>query len=517
MKLDASEVWKRYQNGSEHHSKTELYSKTEKAHKFYAGDQWYDTGNGKDLPVMNIIAPIVEYKAASVARNKVDIIYTPMNNDENRQLYQKLCDKLSDFTLRRWERANMDDICWKVVKRAAIAGDSYLYFPDDDTKPQIIDNVNIFFGDEQQPDIQKQPYIIIFERAPVETVKKIALKNGIDEKLIENIKGDDEKTSSLSLLSQSEVNGQDKCSCLLYMYKDEDGVVHVQRSTKSVIFSPDRPVAPADDSGNFHDGLTVYPVASFVWKQAYGSSRGWGEVIPLTANQVEINRTYARRAVAVKAAAYPKLIYDKGKIEEPETLMSAGASIGVENLQGNPVNSMVSYLTPAPISAQAERLAQELIDYTKSLAGAGDAVLGLINPEKASGTAILAVADQSQLPLNQQISAFRAFVEDVANIWYAMWCVYNPDGVTVTAGSGDMLYDIKVSPVLLKAMQVDIRTDVCSSTPVSKFAQQQAIDNLFASGAITFEEYVSLLDSGSVLPKSRLEELLNKRKGEQTV
>ncbi len=513
MKLTASEVWKRYQNGSEHHSKTELYLKTEKAYRFYAGDQWYDAGGAKDLPVMNIIAPIVEYKAATVARNKVDIVYTPMNNDENRQLYQKLCDKISDYTQGCWERANMDDVCWRIVKNAAIAGDSYLYFPDDTSSPQVIDNVNIYFGDEQQSDIQKQPYIIIFERASVDEIKAQAKRNGIDKKLIDEIKADDEKIGALGVQAVSEVSGQEKCSCLLYLYKDEDGVVHAQRSTKTVVFSPDRPIAPTDSEGGITDGLTVYPIASFIWKREYGSSRGYGEVIPLTANQVEINRCYARRAAAVKAAAYPKLIYDKGKIEEPDALLSAGASIGVENLQGNPVGSMVSYLTPAPISSEALKLTEELITYTKSLAGAGDAVLGLINPEKASGTAILAVADQSQLPLNQQISAFRAFVEDVANIWYAMWCVYNPNGVIVTAGSGDMLYDLNVSPVLLKAMKVNIRTDVCSTTPVSRFAQQQAIDNLFSSGAITFEEYVSLLDSTSVLPKGRLEELINKRKG----
>ncbi len=511
MSLTAKDIWKLYENGVEHHNKINLYSLTEQAHRFFEGDQWYKTASSDSLPVVNVIQPTVEYKTAIVAQNHVNITYTPMNNDENRELYGKVCEKLADHTMKRWELGRMDDICWQVVRNACIAGDSYLYFYNGDGGAQIIDNINIYLGDEQQKDIQRQPYIIIYERQPVEYIKAKAKENGISKKLIEDIRADEDTEHALGDHAKAEVKGNGKCVSLLYMYKDENGYVHTIRSTKEVIYSPDNLVAATNAKGEAVNGLRLYPIASFVWQPKYGSARGVGEVNPLVPNQTEINKGYARRAVSVKENAYPKLVYDRSKIENPENLTSVGATIAVDNLAANPVSSMVSYLTPAPVSSAAQQLCEELINYTRTLSGAGDAALGQINPEKASGTAILAVADQTQLPLNAQISAFRAFVEDIASIWYALWCVYNPEGVVISAGQGSMQYDLTVDPILLWAMRVDIKTDISSASPFSKYAQQQAIDNLFTTGAITFEEYVSLLDGTSVLPKARLEELLAAR------
>lgn len=507
--ISASQIWQLYENGVEHHNRIDLYNLTEQAYRFFEGDQWYKEGG--DYPVINIIQPTVEYKTAVVAQNHVNITYTPMNNDENRQLYGRVCAKLSEHTLKRWEIGKMDDLCWQVVRNACIAGESYLYFYDGEGRAQIIENTNLYLGDEQQRDIQKQPFIIIYERRPVDYVKRIAEKNGVSPKEIENIKADEDTARELSDQARAEMKGTEKCVCLLYMYKDEEGYVHTLRSTKEVIYSPDTLVASTDSEGRTLSGLKNYPVAAFVWQPRHGSARGIGEVNQLVPNQLEINKTFARRSVAVKDNAYPKLVYDRSKIENPENLTQAGATIAVDNLAANPVSSMISYLAPAPVSSAAQTLSQELINYTRTLSGAGDAALGQINPEKASGTAILAVADQTQLPLNAQISAFRAFVEDIAAIWFELWCVYNPEGLVISAGQGDMQYNLTVAPVLLKAMKVDIKTDVSSALPFSRFAQQQAIDNLLTSGAITFEEYVSLLDESSVLPKARLEELISAR------
>ncbi len=512
MNMTARDIWKLYENGVEHHNKINLYNLTEQAHRFFEGDQWYNTAGGENLPVINIIQPTVEYKTAIVAQNRVNITYTPLNNDENRLLYAKVCERLAEHTLKRWELAKMDDLCWEVVRNACIAGDSYLYFYNGEGNAQIIDNINIYLGDEQQRDIQRQPYIIIYERQPVEYIKLKAKENGISNRLIEEIKADEDTARSLGDHAKAEVKGEGKCVSLLYMYKDEQGYVHTVRSTKEVIYSPDSLIAATNSSKKIVNGLKSYPVASFVWQPKYGSARGIGEVNPIVANQTEINKGYARRAASVKEHAYPKLVYDRSKVEDPESLATVGATVAVDNLAANPVSSIVSYLSPAPISGAAQSLCEELINYTRTLSGAGDAALGQINPEKASGTAILAVADQTQLPLNAQISAFRAFVEEIAAIWFALWCVYNPEGVVINAGQGDMQYDLSIDPILLSAMRVDIKTDVSSATPFSKYAQQQAIDNLFASGAISFEEYVSLLDQTSVLPKSRLEELISARK-----
>lgn len=76
---DATEIWKKYRKGVEHHQRAGLYDKTRKAYRFFEGDQWAGVESGGEaLPQYNIIQPVVEHKTASVAMNGMAINYSPM-------------------------------------------------------------------------------------------------------------------------------------------------------------------------------------------------------------------------------------------------------------------------------------------------------------------------------------------------------------------------------------------------------------------------------------------------------
>ena len=135
---------------------------------------------------------------------------------------------------------------------------------------------------------------------------------------------------------------------------------------------------------------------------------------------------------------------------------------------------------------------------TRELAGAGNAALGQVNPEQASGAAIIAARDQAALPLNEQIADFRQFIEDVAAIWFELWAVCCP----VPLG----LPPWQISAEELGKLRVEIRIDVAPNSPLSHYAQEQALEKLFDRGAISFEEYVEALDENATAPKSKLEQ-----------
>ena len=158
------------------------------------------------------------------------------------------------------------------------------------------------------------------------------------------------------------------------------------------------------------------------------------------------------------------------------------------------------------MSPDAQAQAQELVQQTRDLAGAGDAALGQVNPEKASGAAIIAVRDQAALPLNEQIADFRQFVEDVASIWFELWAAYYPAELSrgIYALSGEEL----------RRLRVEIRIDVSPNSPYSRYAQEQALENLFQKGVITFEEYVTALDENAAAPKQKLEDIIQARKSQ---
>ena len=495
-----TEAWSLYQKGVDHHDKASLFSKTERAFRFYEGEQWDTIAESSgNMPVLNIISPIVDYKTAVVAMNSMSVNYSPFNIRGQHENADKICQKLNNYAAAQWEQSRFDKTCWDVVHQACVAGDSYVYFFNGEAEHELIDRTQIFLADEQNPDIQKQKYIIIAERKFVDDVKKEAKLNKIPQPDIDKITPD---SDSGNFTNGFEVKSDDgKCVSLLKLWK-EDGVVHFSRSTRDVVYQKETRI----------DGLSLYPIANFIWGKRRFSSRGVGEVQNVIPNQLEINRGLARRSTSIKMAAFPKLAYNSAKIDNIADITKIGTAIEVNEGGANSIHNIVSYLTPAPISHDAKILTDELNLRTRELAGAGDAAIGMINPERASGTAIMAARDQAQLPLNRSVAEFRQFVEDVAAIWLNLWTVYNPNGIKFESVDSDgKTRSESISAAELKDLRVKIRIDVYNAAPFSRFAQEQALEIALMSGHITFEEYVSALDDSAIAPKSKFEKILKNR------
>jgi hypothetical protein len=170
------------------------------------------------------------------------------------------------------------------------------------------------------------------------------------------------------------------------------------------------------------------------------------------------------------------------------------------------VNEVFTYLSPTHISADAALLQNELIGQTRELASAGDAALGNINPETASGAAISAVREAQAVPLNEQIARFRQMVEDVALVWLDMLVTYYPRGLTEQEGR------LLAQLPLIDGVRMTVRVDLSAADPYSRFAREQAVRAALQAGHISFEEYVQSLDERGNIPKQKFEEILKRRK-----
>lgn len=491
--LNYSAVWEKYLKCKAFHDAAATISDTEKAYRFYEGNQWYGVGDDHTLPVYNFIKPTVNFKVAMIAMNSMVINHSVIGADKR---LEKIAELLNDKAARTWERLQLDSKCWDVIRNAAISGDSYVYFYDDKLNCQIIDKTDIYFADEQQIDIQKQPYIIITERRPVADIIRQARLNGIPEEEIENIKSDSNLENIISTEdSKREVEtDKGKCTSLLYLQLDSNGDLHFCRCTERVIYQPEQIVR---DYG-------CYPIAALTFNRQKGTARGKGEVHPLINNQIEVNKTLARRVLNAKINAFPRLVYAGDRIVNPSAIGETGTAIEIDGGMVDDVKNIISYLTPPGITGESVNLTNELMSITRDLAGAGDAALGNIDPTQASGTAIIAVRDQASIPLNEPTAAFRQFVEDIARIWMNTERVYNPEELRTSDG------DI-IRPDELKDFNLTVRIDVSAKNPFSKYARERSLENLFVGGHISFEEYVDALDDDSSVPKAKLQEIISKR------
>ena len=516
-KIEYTYIYNRYERSHEYMQKKGIVKKTNRNWDMYLGHQWkgLQTG-GEELPMMNIIKPIIKYKVSTIAQNNMTANFTDTRSrEELNDIFKQLNRKFAES----WEKAKMDDVKWNMTKNAAIQGDSYCLFWSQDThdKPQILGNTCILFGDENEPDIQKQPYIVIRERLELKKVKEIAKQNDIPEDEIATITTDNETEDEL--YNRDEVT--DKVTSYLYLEK-RDGVVYMAKSTRTCIYQPF--TAFESTRGEEKAGrLTMYPIVQLRWEPSPNSCRGVSGVETLIPNQIELNKTLARRAVSVRLAAFPRIAYDKTAVDDPSVLDKVGVAVGVNNGNAQSISQSIAYLNATNISNDAQQLFADLLDQTRELDGAGDTAIGNINPARMSAEAIASVREQSQTPLNEQVRLNAQFVEDVALLWFDMWTTWDVDEFEKPAVNpvGVPLHDEFGKPVMahysqeeLEDIKPSVHIDVSEDNRWTKVSEQQALDNLLDKGHITFEEYIDLIPENSALPNGKLQKMLEVRKNQ---
>lgn len=510
-------VWRDFEKGRMYNRMKGIYTDTEKNYDYYYGNQARYLNIGKETPViLNIIKSIVKYKLGVVNSNAYAIVYNPnfYNAQDEGKLLEELCKVLSKHSNKIWELQQVGSKIKECVKDACINDEGILHNYFDKEKQEVcaevIDKNNIYYGNENDSDIQTQPYIIISYRKPVTQVKEEARALEISEDDIELITPDGETLEQAGYTSTTdEVNPM--CLVLLKYYK-ENGKIFYTRAVKSVELET-----------HINTEMTLYPIAHMVWEKVKGSSRGIGAVRNVIPNQIEINKIATRRAIAVKIAAYPKLAANKEFIDNPSALEKAGSTIYLNGgATMEDIRKQVGYLNPANMSPDAKNLQDDLTNNTKDLEGAGDVATGTVDPTQASGKAILAVQQATQQPLNEQVDTYKTFIEDIARIWYDMWKAYKVDGMQVMYeqedGQGNTVEVPGVfSYELLNKLDANIKVEITPKSPYDRFAQEQSIESLMTAEKITFEEYVEALPEDSVMPKYVLQNILKKRQEKQKI
>ena len=107
-------------------------------------------------------------------------------------------------------------MCW----RPAIAGDAFLYFYEKDGEVvcEQVDTTNVYFGNENERDLQKQPYIVIAFRQTVEQVRREAKQNGVPEDLLRQIVPDSDTATQAGDSAKTEVEtDEDGGKCMVVL------------------------------------------------------------------------------------------------------------------------------------------------------------------------------------------------------------------------------------------------------------------------------------------------------------
>ena len=512
-------IWQLYERGRNYHRRVGIYVDTDRNYAMYNGNQWQGAKLGDVEPVQkNFIKPIVKYKVSVIHDNLYAINYSSQNyeNPDFRKEAERYCDMLNRYASNIWERDKMDFKGRRVTKDAAINDEGIIYVNFDQEKMtpvnEIVKKNDIYYGNENDDDIQSQPYILIRKRMPVVNAIELALAEGMSESKVDMIIGDNDTFEESGEAAKEEL---DNMVTVVYKMYKQDGTVHFSIATRW-----------CDIAEDVDTGLKLYPVAHFNWEEKEGSARGEGEVRYLIPNQIEVNRTEVRRVLTVKYQAYPQKVVDVSKVSNPQALNTVGGMIRTNGQPVDDVHKVVGTIPPAQMSPDVVKLQEDLIQVTRDLAGAGDTATGQVNPESASGRAILAVQQASQAPMTEQKETYKNFIEDLARIWLEYLIVYSENGVnmeqTVTDQNGEEYVQIvNVPQSALEQLQATVRIDITPKGVYDKFAQEQTIENLLMQGFFTAQRvselatYAEVLDDDSVAPKMKIKDAIEHIRQEQ--
>jgi predicted Zn-dependent protease with MMP-like domain len=432
---------------------------------------------------------------------------------EFRAQAEKTCELLNRKASRIWEKDQLD-VKLKEMSYDACINDEGIIYVDYDEETQspineIIDKQQVHYGNEQSSNIQTQPYIIVSQRKPVSEIKEIAEAEGVKQEKLKNIVGDNDTQEEAGI--DAKIEKDDMCTVVTKMWK-EKGTVHFSRSTKYV-----------DLIKNEDSGLHLYPISHFVWKEKKGWSRGEGEVRYLIPNQLELNKTLARCLLSIKQCAYAQKVANMEKISNPQALNQIGGIIKTKGgATVEDVSKIFTYIQPASMSTDVSRVMNELIGITRELKNSSNIATGGIDPEKASGKAILAVQQASQQPLTMQSIGLNQAIENMVRIWLDMWTVYTPNGMKLEEEVTDeetgetYIQLVDVPAVVLENLKGTVKLDVTSRTPYDKYAQELSLENMYKLGAFNPQKisetrlYAEALPDDATMPKQKILEICDK-------
>ena len=511
MKTAPLEIWSEYEDLASYLVRHNVYEIVKTNERFYEGRQWEGLNENSMMPkpVFNVLQRAGKFMVATIGSNDIAITMTPFTEiAEEIERMNPVAKEIEHII----EVARIKEDSKLVIRNAFVDGSGYMlqtFDPDFETgqlakgiiKNRVVDNTNVYFGNPYSNIIQEQPFIIIALRQHISQVKKEAKLNGLTDDEIEQITPENDYT-------QVNDDSDNLVTVLIKFFKvrkKEDEIkieidpltgetieivdhkeyetVWFTKTTKNVAL-----IKPTDL------GYRRYPLSCFGWdiiKNSYLYSSPMTAVIP---NQIFINKCYAIAQMYGLQSAFPKIIYDRNKVDLDDLLNSQYAGVGGLDIAGK----FLDFIKIPDFSSNIIQLGQDTIAQTKDCMGVTDASLGNVRPDNTS--AIIALQESSSVPLTIQQQGFYQFWEDtVRNVIDIAACSY---GIRQVMSEDNMLATIDFS--MLKNLNYNLTVEIGNGAQFSEIAQMNTLDKMVQAGYIAPDDYMEAVPSKYIPQKTKL-------------
>ena len=557
------DAWKYYEYGRQYNNNLvpNQYTMVNTNQEFFIGNQWIHMPDNPAMrrlakPTFNIIKRVTSLFVASLTSSNTTISFEPLSYQTDGEAAAFATAEVRNLL----EKFKMDYRIRDALFDGAITGDyAAHFFWNPEAQPyggafgeykgeiemELLDGINVMFGNPNCREVEKQPYILIVGRDTVENLKREAWywrrQTGEVEK--PDIRADSELYNFAGIGGKTEIHGDDdKTGKALYVYlytkvwkteqyiNPKTGLVELRKVQTVHVTKATRHCNIFEDVDT---GLSRYPIAWGNWQKQRNQYHGRALVTEIIPNQIFINQMMAMVFRHLQTQAFPTKVYNADLI--PNISNEVGTAIGVRNLQpGQQIGEVISTIPAANMSNQIIQAIDLCMAYTKECLGATDAQMGSVRPDNTS--ALMVLQNASEVPLENTRAGIHEWVEDIGAILLDMMGTYyhkrpivreKEVEEPVLGADGQQLIDpitgkpafTKVSRRVVeefdfsvfKHLWLNVSVDVGATTYYSEIAMVQTLDNLRRDGTLSIIEYLERMPDKLITRKQELIDSLKKQ------
>ena len=495
-------LWDYYEYGRQYNNQLtpNQYNLVNTNIEFFAGNQWLHINETPAMqrlakPTFNIIKRVTSLFVASLTSSNTTISFEPLSyyDGDNMKDPENNAAVIATAEVRNlFEKFKMEYRIREALFDGAQTGDYCAHFywnPEavpyggafgshkGEIEFELIDGINVMFGNPNTPKVEDQPYILILGRDTVENLKEEARlfaesdkkRGGIAEEEIVrgSLPSDSEWQWQIGVGGRTEIQPSDDKTGkalfgLLYtkVTKEEPVIDEEtgQQVQEQVLDDDGKPIVQTGEDGkpilkmdgtpmyktkgatrlvtsvhvtkatrtmsiyeDLDTGLSRYPIAWGNWEKQKNQYHGRALVTGIVPNQIFINSMMAMIFRHLQLQSFPKTIYNADLIGQWNN--EVGAAIGVHNMQpGMGLRDVATSLQPADMSNQIVMCIDRVMQYTRDCLGATDAQMGNVRPDNTS--ALMVLQSSAEVPLENTRAGLHEWIEDIGAILLDMMGTY---------------------------------------------------------------------------------------------
>ena len=327
-----TDAWKYFERGRTYNNSLvpNQYTMVNTNNEFFNGNQWLNMPDNEAMrrlakPVFNIIKRVTSLFVASITSSSTTINFEPLSHKDDAEAAAFATAEVRNLL----EKFKMDYRIRDALFDGAITGDYAAHFywnplaqpyggafgaAEGEIEMELVDGINVMFGNPNSHEVEKQPYILVVGRGRVDELKAEAEQyrkrqkwrweydhpgqEYVEEPI--NISADHDMRGFTGAHGNTDLNGNDEKygTCLyVYMYTKEwksdyynnpkTGKVEVKRYPSVHVTKATRDCVIYED---IDTGLARYPIAFGNWQRQKNQYHGRALVTEIIPNQIFINQ-----------------------------------------------------------------------------------------------------------------------------------------------------------------------------------------------------------------------------------